>query len=66
LAAVTSVGGENTDVLAHLTGFVTGAVAGWLLGRLAAIPGPRVQWLAGLAALAGIALAWWAALAAGA
>jgi rhomboid protease GluP len=66
LLGFTGVGGENTDVLAHLTGFVTGAVAGWLLGRLSAIPGPRVQWLAGLSALAGIAVAWWAALAAGA
>ena len=62
----TGVGGENTDVLAHLTGFITGAATGWWLGRLAQIPGPRTQWLVGLGALAGIAGAWWAALLPGA
>jgi membrane associated rhomboid family serine protease len=66
LLGFTGVGGENTDVLAHLTGFITGAVTGWWLGRLSQIPRPRVQWLAGLGALAGIAGAWWVALMPGA
>jgi membrane associated rhomboid family serine protease len=66
LLGFTGVGGENTDVLAHLTGFITGGVTGWWLGRLSQIPKPRVQWLAGLGALAGIAGAWWAALMPGA
>ncbi len=61
LLGFTGVGGENTDVLAHLTGFAVGGVAGWWLGRLSRIPGPRIQWLAGVAALAGIVAAWWAA-----
>jgi rhomboid protease GluP len=65
LLGFTGVGGENTDVLAHLTGFVTGTVAGWWLGRLLRIPGPRTQWLAGLAALAAIAGAWTMALTVG-
>lgn len=56
------VGGENTDVLAHLTGFMTGGVTGWWLGRLPRIPGPRIQWLTGLASLAVIAGAWALAL----
>lgn len=66
LLGFTGVGGENTDVLAHLTGFVTGSATGWWLGRLSQIPRPRAQWLAGLGALAGIAAAWWAALTLGA
>jgi rhomboid protease GluP len=64
LLAFMGVGGENTDVLAHLTGFFTGTATGWCLGRLLRIPGPRAQWLAGLAALAAIAGAWAMALAA--
>lgn len=66
LLGFTGVGGENTDVLAHLTGFVTGAWTGWWCGRLSQIPKPRTQWLTGLGALAGVAGAWWAALMPGA
>ena len=66
LLGFTGVGGDNTDVLAHLTGFVTGTVTGWWLGRLSRIPAQRVQWLAGVGALAAIAIAWWAALTLGA
>jgi membrane associated rhomboid family serine protease len=62
LLGFTGVGGENTDVLAHLTGFVTGLGTGWWLGRLTRIPGARAQWLLGLGALAVIVVAWWAAL----
>jgi membrane associated rhomboid family serine protease len=61
LLGFTGVGGANTDVLAHLTGFAVGGVAGWWLGRLSRIPGPRIQWLAGAAAFTGIVAAWWAA-----
>ncbi|MEY2919071.1 MAG: hypothetical protein RL261_376, partial [Pseudomonadota bacterium] len=66
LLGFTGVGGENTDVLAHLTGFITGSATGWWLGRLLKIPGPRTQWLAGLASLAAIAGAWALALTLGA
>lgn len=66
LLGFTGVGGENTDVLAHLTGFATGTLAGWWLGRLPRMPGNLAQWLAGLGALAGIACAWWAAFSFGA
>ena len=58
LLAFTGVGGENTDVLAHLTGFVTGALAGvshaaWRVPR-----GPVAQFVAGSAALIVVAVAW--------
>jgi membrane associated rhomboid family serine protease len=66
LLGFTGVGGENTDVLAHLTGFITGTLTGWWCGRLTQIPGPRLQWLTGVGALATIATAWWAALTLGA
>jgi membrane associated rhomboid family serine protease len=66
LLGFTGAGGENTDVLAHLTGFITGAATGWWLGRLSQVARPRMQWLLGLGAVAGIAGAWWAALIPGA
>jgi membrane associated rhomboid family serine protease len=56
--------GENTDVVAHVTGFAAGIV----LGAIAALPVPRrvlarvPQWLAGATAVAIIAGAWLAAL----
>jgi membrane associated rhomboid family serine protease len=61
LLGFTGVGGENTDVLAHLTGFATGTLSGWWLGRLQRMPRDHTQWLAGIGALAGITAAWWAA-----
>jgi rhomboid protease GluP len=63
LLGFTGVGGERTDVLAHLTGFATGTATGWLLGRMQGIPHSRVQWVSGTAALATIAAAWSLALA---
>jgi rhomboid protease GluP len=56
-------GGENTDVLAHLTGFAAGAAAGvahatWRLPRR-----PVAQWVAGVASVALVAAAWVTALA---
>jgi membrane associated rhomboid family serine protease len=62
LLGFTGVGGENTDVLAHLTGFAAGTVTGWGLGRLSKIPAQRVQWLVGVGALTVIVISWWAAL----
>jgi membrane associated rhomboid family serine protease len=61
----TGSAGEGTDVVAHLAGFVVGAV----LGATVALPPLQPylrgvpQWLAGAAALACVALAWGCALA---
>jgi len=65
LLAFTGTGGENTDILAHLAGFVAGVGIGAICARLR-MPAPghyRVQWLAGFAALALLAMAWTLALA---
>ena len=63
MLAFTGVGGERTDVLAHLTGFVMGGLAGGLLALGRSPPGARAQWAAGVTALALVALGWIAALA---
>jgi membrane associated rhomboid family serine protease len=64
LLAFLGVGGEHTDVLAHLAGFGTGIVAGWWLGRgLERAPGARTQLALGAAAIAVIVIAWRLALA---
>lgn len=57
-------GGENTDIVAHLTGFAAGFVPGAALGRLPRRPGGNVyrQWLAGAAALLCLLGAWSIAL----
>jgi membrane associated rhomboid family serine protease len=64
LLAFTGTGGENTDILAHLAGFVVGAGTGAICARLPMPPPGRtgVQWIAGLAAIALIAAAWTLAL----
>lgn len=65
LLAFTGTGGENTDILAHLAGFVVGSAIGALCARLP-MPRPgndRLQWLAGFAALGLLAMAWTLALA---
>ena len=64
LLAFTGTGGEHTDVLAHLLGFIVGVGTGFLLAHLRLPPPDRTgpQWLAGLAAMALLALAWLAAL----
>lgn len=60
----TGSGGEGTDLVAHVAGFVVGAV----LGALSALPRPRSvleripQGLSGALALASIAIAWSCAL----
>ena len=63
LLGFTGAGGERTDVLAHLTGFAMGTLAGvahatWRIPR-----GPLAQWLSGLIAIAALAVAWTLALA---
>src|SRR5262249_15681565 len=61
----TGTSGEGTDVIAHLGGFVVGAI----LGATLALPAVRAraervpQWLSGMLALASLALAWACALA---
>jgi membrane associated rhomboid family serine protease len=62
LLAFTGVGGENTEVLAHLTGFAMGALAGVLHAAWRAPRGPVAQVIAGLTSLAAIAAAWALAL----
>lgn len=64
LLAFTGAGGENTDVIAHVTGFLSGAALGVLhvWRPLAAFETTRVQMTAGLLAIGTIAGAWAAAL----
>ncbi|MBN1513277.1 MAG: rhomboid family intramembrane serine protease [Phycisphaerae bacterium] len=59
-------GGARTDVLAHVTGFLSGAALGAIYGTLAdrMLLSARVQFLLGLCALAIVAFAWTLALAA--
>lgn len=64
LLAFTGAGGENTDVLAHLTGFAMGAVAGALHAAWRMPRGRIAQVVAGAAGLLATALAWTLALAA--
>jgi hypothetical protein len=63
LLGFTGAGGERTDVLAHITGFAAGALAGaahaaWRFPR-----GPAAQLVTGLAALIAVGVAWAIALA---
>ncbi|HEX4387894.1 MAG TPA: rhomboid family intramembrane serine protease [Steroidobacteraceae bacterium] len=61
----TGTSGEGTDVIAHLGGFVVGAI----LGATLALPGVKrraervPQWLSGTLALASLLIAWGCALA---
>jgi membrane associated rhomboid family serine protease len=66
LLAFLGVGGERTDVLAHLAGFVSGVISGWWHGRRSRdVPvGGRAQLLSGLAAIAVVIAAWLIAVAA--
>jgi rhomboid protease GluP len=67
LLAFTGTGGERTDVLAHLLGFVAGVGIGSLLARTRLPPPGRTapQWIAGGLALAILAGAWMTALLSG-
>lgn len=63
LLMFTGTGDENTDIGAHLMGFVCGFASGMLLTLLGRMPAPpRVQLAAGGAALGLVALAWVVAL----
>jgi len=64
LLALTGSGGENTDVLAHLSGFAAGLGIG-LVYAFTSIPdrsGWKSQWLAGGTAVLLVIGAWWIAL----
>ncbi|MCM2311819.1 MAG: rhomboid family intramembrane serine protease [Steroidobacteraceae bacterium] len=65
LLGFTGAGGERTDVLAHLTGFAMGALAGVAHATIAVPRGRAAQWLAGLVASAVLVGAWVLALSAG-
>jgi membrane associated rhomboid family serine protease len=64
LLAFTGTGGESTDLLAHLAGFVVGTGMGALCARLPMPPPGQngLQWAAGLTATALLAAAWGLAL----
>lgn len=62
LLGFTGAGGERTDVLAHLTGFGTGALTGVAHAAWRCPRGPAAQVVAGLGALLAIAGAWVTAL----
>ena len=63
LLAFTGTGGENTDIGAHLAGFVCGFAAGMLLPRIYRfLPDPRIQKMAGTVAVTIVAVAWLIAL----
>ena len=63
LLMFTGTGDENTDIGAHLMGFVCGFAAGMILTLVGNMPAPpRVQRVTGAAALGIVALAWTIAL----
>ena len=63
LLMFTGTGDENTDIGAHLMGFVCGFAAGMVLTLVSRMPAsPRIQIAAGSAALAIVAFAWIVAL----
>ena len=67
IIAMIGIGGERTDLWAHLLGFLAGAAIGLPAGRLwPRPPGALFQWGAGASALAIVAAAWALAWAGGA
>jgi rhomboid protease GluP len=64
LLAYTGTGGENTDLGAHLFGFVAGIVGGLVLARFEIPTSSTTQAGIGLSVVAGIIVCWWLALAA--
>ena len=63
LLMFTGTGDENTDIGAHLLGFVCGFATGMLLTVIGKMPAPpRIQFAAGAAALILIAVSWLIAL----
>ncbi len=62
LLGFTGAGGERTDVLAHLTGFAMGALAGVAHAARRCPRGPAAQVVTGLVALLAIVGAWFSAM----
>ena len=62
LLGFTGAGGERTDVLAHLTGFAMGALAGFAHATVRVPRGRPAQGLAGLSAAALLVTSWAVAL----
>jgi hypothetical protein len=62
LLGFTGAGGERTDVLAHLTGFAMGALAGVAHATWRVPRGVVAQVVTGLLALAFVGVAWMLAL----
>ncbi len=64
MLAFTGTAGENTDVLAHLSGFASGCVAAilWRASGKERAVNARGQWIAGGASIALIVLSWGLAL----
>lgn len=64
LLSYLGTGGERTDVLAHVAGFLVGLLLGALYGKLGdrMLMGKRAQFLLGIAAVVVLALAWRVAL----
>lgn len=62
LLAFTGTGGENTDVFAHLAGFITGFATGFALAYLGRALGPRAQAGAGLLTFVAVVASWALAL----
>jgi hypothetical protein len=60
LLAWLGTGGERTDIVAHLTGFLAGFAMGAVLGRVVRLraAAPMRQWLLGAVSVLGIMLAW--------
>lgn len=59
LLMYTGTGDANTDIGAHLMGFLSGFAGGMLMTRFAAaLSSQRAQWLFGLAAIAVIVVSW--------
>jgi rhomboid protease GluP len=65
LLAFTGVGGENTDVGAHVAGFLGGLLIGWFASRMPDryLASGRVQSVAGITAVGIVVAAWIAAIA---
>lgn len=69
LLALTGMGGENTDIVAHVTGFGCGGLFGFILGRLnqEGFEKSGVQIMGAVFSIAAVAFAWaWALLRGGA
>lgn len=62
LLAYTGTAGENTDLGAHLFGFIAGACVGIPISREAVVQDRRVQWAAAAAGAGWLVVAWVSAL----